>query len=160
MTFDDIQSSCENKGSEEMEPQPLPNRPGLAKNLHHSNVNFSSPLKRLIFCVVFLMMMAHDFLAFWRIWFVFRDMKHHVNYVKFLQHAYTEFWHSTSVDKKNGISHIRRPYLRPLTVSLTLQTKPDHKLIKTAFFLSQCLGGRHVLISTVQTSWYTQGSCI
>lgn len=29
LTFDHIQSSCENKGSEEMEPQPLPNHPGV-----------------------------------------------------------------------------------------------------------------------------------
>lgn len=41
-TFDDIQSSCGNKDPQEMEPQPPPNHPGLAKNLHHSNVDFSN----------------------------------------------------------------------------------------------------------------------
>lgn len=42
MTFNDFQSSCENKGSEEMGPQPLPKHPSFAKNFKHSDVKFSS----------------------------------------------------------------------------------------------------------------------
>lgn len=39
MNLDDIQSLCENKGSEEIEPHPLPNHSGLAKTRSQSNVN-------------------------------------------------------------------------------------------------------------------------
>lgn len=53
MNFYDIQSSCENKGSEEMEPQPLPNHTGLCQKKKKTCIiqmsTFQDFLRRLMY---------------------------------------------------------------------------------------------------------------
>ena len=69
MNFDDIQSSCENKGSEEMEAKPLPNHTGLANE--GKLASLQCELFKAFEMIVFRLYFIDDdlsFLDFWPLW--------------------------------------------------------------------------------------------